>query len=192
MEEAFQSDYKKRGCRWAGAVSLPPLPKDALVLETGCGNGKTLSAFSCRAVGVDISSEAVRLAGAKNAVAGDVRALPFSDSVFDAVFCWHVLGHLMEADRIKAVSELLRVTKPSGSVYFKAFSASDFRFGKGTEVEQNTFLRGDGMLTHYFSVEEVLSLFGDGEVFENNWSMRIRGVEHPRSEVIGIFPKNRF
>ena len=98
----------------------------------------------------------------------------------------------MEADRIKAVSELFRVTKPSGSVFFKAFSASDFRFGKGTEVEQNTFLRGDGMLTHYFSVEEVLSLFGDGEVFENNWSMRIRGVDHPRSEVIGIFPKNRF
>ncbi|HJJ80076.1 MAG TPA: hypothetical protein O0X74_04835, partial [Methanocorpusculum sp.] len=79
-----------------------------------------------------------------------------------------------------------------GCLLFALFSASDFRFGKGTEVEHNTFLRGDGMLTHYFSVEEVLSLFGDGEVFENNWSMRIRGVEHPRSEVIGIFPKNRF
>lgn len=192
MEEAFQSDYKKRGSRWAGAVSLPPLPKDALVLETGCGNGKTLSAFSCRAVGVDISSEAVRLAGAKNAVAGDIRVLPFSDSVFDCVFCWHVLGHLKETDRRNAVSELFRVLKPSGSVFFKAFSVGDFRFGKGCEVEPNTFLRGDGMMTHYFSVDEVLSLFGEGEVFENNWSMRIRGVDHPRSEVIGIFPKNIF
>ena len=190
MEEAFQSDYKKRGCRWAGAVSLPPIPDDALVLETGCGNGKTLSAFSCRAVGVDISPEAVRLAGAENAVAGDIRALPFSDSVFDAVFCWHVLGHLKEADRVKAVSELFRVTKPSGSVFFKAFSVSDFRFGKGTLVEGNTFLRGDGMLTHYFSADEVYTLFGDGRIFENNWSMRIRGVEYLRSEIVGIFPKN--
>ena len=140
MEEAFQSDYKKRGARWAGAVSIPPLPKDALVLETGCGNGKTLSAFSCRAVGVDISLEAVRLAGAKNAVAGDVRALPFSDSVFDAVFCWHVLGHLMEADRIKAVSELFRVTKPSGSVYFKAFLHLISGSGKALKLSRILFL----------------------------------------------------
>jgi len=190
MEEAFQSDYKKRGARWGGAVTLPPLLDDALVLETGCGNGKTLSALSsCTAVGVDISKEAVRLAGGKSAVVGDVRCLPFADNVFDAVFCWHVLGHLLASDRACAVSELFRVTKPGGSVFFKAFSTTDFRCGKGIEVEPYTFLRGDGMMTHYFEKDEVLALFGNGDVSENLWSMRVRGTDLPRGEILGIFCK---
>ena len=190
MEEAFQSDYKKRGSRWAGAVSLPALPKGALILETGCGNGKTLSAFSnCRAVGVDISCEAVRLAGPSHAVAGDIRSLPFQDCSFDCVFCWHVLGHLREADRKVAVSELFRVTKPGGTIFFKAFSPADFRCGKGTEVEPQTYLRGDGMLTHYFSAAETVALFGDGDIRENRWSMRVKGVDLPRAEIIGVFSR---
>ena len=190
MEEAFQSDYKKRGARWAGAVSLPDLPQGSLILETGCGNGKTLSALSAfRTIGIDISCEAVRLAGAGNAVAGDIRSLPFTDNSFDCVFCWHVLGHLKEADRKKAAAELFRVTKAGGTVFFKAFSTNDFRCGKGTEVEPQTFLRGDGMLTHYFTAEETAELFGDGEISENCWSMRVRGVEHPRAEIIGVFSR---
>ena len=190
MEEAFQSDYKKRGIRWAGSVSLPELPKDAVILETGCGNGKTLSALgSFQAVGVDISSEAVRLAGAKTAVAGDIRALPFRDAAFDAVFCWHVLGHLTDADRRRAVSELFRVTKSGGTIFFKAFSTADFRCGKGTEVEPQTYLRGDGMLTHYFTEEEVRELFGEGGISENRWSMRVRGEELPRGEILGVFSR---
>ena len=190
MEEAFQSDYKKRGARWAGAVSLPDLPQGSLILETGCGNGKTLSALSAfRTIGIDISCEAVRLAGAGNAVAGDIRSLPFTDNSFDCVFCWHVLGHLKEADRKKAAAELFRVTKAGGTVFFKAFSTNDFRCGKGTEVEPQTFLRGDGMLTHYFTAEETKALFGEGDISENCWSMRVRGVDHPRAEITGIFPK---
>lgn len=190
MEGVFQSDYKRRGVRWAGFVSLPVLPRDALVLETGCGNGKTLSALSgFRSVGVDISCEAVRLAGASRAVAGDVCALPFQDASFDCVFCWHVLGHLREREREAAAAELFRVTKFGGSVFFKAFSPADFRCGKGVEVEPRTYLRGDGMLTHYFSVEEVAGLFGEGDVWENCWSMRVRGVEYLRSEVAGVFPR---
>lgn len=190
MEEAFQSDYKKRGCRWAGAVSLPALPEGALILETGCGNGKTLSALAgYRTVGVDISPEAVRLAGASHAVAGDIRSLPFWDDSFDCVFCWHVLGHLKEADRSAAVSELFRVTKPGGTIFFKAFSTADFRCGNGTEVEPQTYLRGDGMLTHYFSAAETAVLFGEGDIRENRWSMRVRGQDFPRAEIVGVFQR---
>ncbi len=190
MEEVFQSDYKARGARWAGAVSLPPLPNEAVILETGCGNGKTLSALaSFQTIGIDIAPEAVRLAGASHAVVGDVRSLPFQDGVFDCVFCWHVLGHLRFSERITAAAELFRVLKPGGFLYFKAFSERDFRCGKGEEVEPKTFLRGDGMMTHYFSVDETQELFGAGDIQENIWSMRIRGDTLPRAEIIGVFRK---
>jgi len=188
MNEAFQSDYKNRGPRWAGSVNLPSLPAGSRILETGCGNGKTLSAFhdvSC--LGIDISSEAVKLAGHNKALCGDIRALPFHDASFDFVFCWHVLGHLKEKDRFIAAEEIKRVTKSGGRIFFKGFSTADFRNGKGSLKEPNSFLRGDGIMTHYFDETELLELFGNGDIKEETWNMRIRGVTYTRSELTGTF-----
>jgi len=189
MNEAFQSDYKNRGPRWAGSVHLPSLPAGSRILETGCGNGKTLSAFhDIVCLGIDISSEAVKLAGHDKALCGDIRLLPFHDASFDYVFCWHVLGHLNEKERIMATEEMKRVTKSGGSIFFKGFSLKDFRFGKGNLQESNSFLRGDGIMTHYFTEKELLKLFGNGDIREDSWEMKIRGVAYTRAELIGTFP----
>ena len=188
MDEAFQSDYKTRGPRWAGGVVLPELTPGSRVLETGCGNGKTLSAFrDVTVLGIDISPEAVRLAGPEKAVCGDIRRLPFKDASFDSVFSWHVLGHLKKEGRMQAASELLRVTRPGGSVFFKGFSINDFRCGKGELVEDHSYLRGDGIMTHYFTEEELTGLFGKGEVSQHSWVMKVRGVTYIRSELIGVY-----
>ncbi|MDO5846603.1 MAG: class I SAM-dependent methyltransferase [Methanocorpusculum sp.] len=190
MEGAFQSDYEKRGRRWAGAVSVPALPEGALILETGCGNGKTLAALGPRAVGLDISPEAVWLACPAAAVCADIRRMPFADDAFDVVFCRHVLGHLREADRETAAAELFRVAKPGGVIYFVGFSRGDFRCGKGAEVEPFSFLRGDGIMTHYFSAEEVEGLFAGAEAKEERWTMRVRGEEYQRAEIRAEVHKN--
>jgi len=192
MNEAFQSDYKNRGPRWAGSVNLPSLPAGSRVLETGCGNGKTLSAFhdvSC--LGIDISSEAVKLAGHDKALCGDIRFLPFHDASFDYVFCWHVLGHLNEKDRFLASEEMKRVAKSGGIIFFKGFSHNDFRFGKGNLQEPGSFLRGDGIMTHYFTEKEVVELFGTGNIREDTWEMQIRGAAYTRAELIGTFSVNK-
>lgn len=188
MNEAFQSDYKTRGVRWAGTADVPVLPEHAFVLEAGCGNGKTLSHLK-HAVGCDISPEAVRLAGTHRAVTGDICRLPFYDEIFDVVFCFHVLGHLTAQNRKTAAEELLRVLKPGGHLYFRGFANKDFRFGKGKEVEAQSFLRGDGIMTHYFTPDEVRELFGDGELSEYTWGLKIRGEVVLRAEVRGIFQK---
>jgi len=179
----WQTDYQTRGSLWAGAsYLLPEIPENALVLETGCGNGKTLRSLGQNAVGIDISSAAVQLAG-PSALVGDVRHLPFKDSVFDIIFCWHVLGHLFFKGRKTAADEMLRVLKPRGVLYFKDFSRNDFRYGKGTEVEPSSFLRGDGIVTHYFEQEELVSLFGPSDISAVSWDLRIKGVNNRREEI---------
>lgn len=194
MQNVFQSDYCRRGRRWAGYADVPDLPSGAVVLETGCGNGKTLHALLSsgkQAFGIDISEEAVRLSGSLNAAAGDVCHLPFRDESFDAVFSRHVLGHLSEARRKTAAGELIRVTKRGGAIYFSGFGKADFRFGRGDEVEPGTFLRGDGIMTHYFTEGEVKGYFSDGcsscSVSVKEWELRVRGSVYPRCEIEGFF-----
>lgn len=189
MKEEFQSDYKLRGARWGGvSFNVPKFSEGQLILETGCGNGKTLKSLPNTAIGIDISTEAVSLADG-NVLAGDISNLPFKDEVFDAVLCFHVLGHLNFENRKKSVSEMFRVLKKGGKIYFKGFSIRDFRFGKGKEVEQNSFLKGDGITTHFFDEGEVSDLFGEGEITLKSWSLMIRAVPYLREEVYGIFEK---
>jgi len=181
---SWQSDYELRGPRWGGAsYLLPEIPDNALILETGCGNGKTLSSLGPNAIGIDISTTAVKLAGS-SALVGDIRFLPFNDEIFDIIFCWHVLGHLSSSERRTAADEMLRVLKPGGVLYFKDFSRNDFRYGKGIEVEPSSFLRGDGIVTHYFEREELMSLFGSSVISTASWDLRIKGVDNHREEIL--------
>jgi SAM-dependent methyltransferase len=181
---SWQADYQMRGPRWGGAsYLLPKIPETALILETGCGNGKTLRSLGPNAIGIDISPTAVKLAG-PSALVGDICSLPFKDAVFDIIFCWHVLGHLPASSRKTAADELLRVLKPGGFLYFKDFSRNDYRYGKGIEVEPSSFLRGDGIVTHYFELEEPLSLFDSSVISSASWNLRIKGVNYLREEIL--------
>lgn len=194
----WDTDYTLRGNRWGGAVAeLPPLPAGTRVLECGCGNGKTLAAMTARgwnAVGIDISPTAVSLVHTRNctAVCGDLTALPFLDCSFDAVFCWHVLGHLSASLWQGAAAEMRRVLVPTGSIFFKGFSRSDMRCGKGREVAPYSYLRGDGIVTHYFADAELHEVFGAGELIRVSWNMRVRGTELLREELCGVFGRKDF
>ncbi|MGB7788507.1 class I SAM-dependent methyltransferase [Methanoregula sp.] len=202
-EECWEENYASRGPLWGGAVHLlPDLPNRARVLELGCGNGKTLSAMRSRGwnvTGIDISPRALQLA--RHASPGepeitlavaDIRQLPFCAGSFDAVCAFHVLGHISTLDRASALQEISRVTRAGGQVFFRDFSTRDFRYGQGKETGPGTFLRGNGIQTHYFTGREVVDLF-TGFVAEStgtcSWLMRVKGMEYVRSEITGIFAK---
>jgi len=183
MRAAWERFYKTRPRPWAGAVELPEILAGSLVLETGCGGGRLLLALGrhrtdLAVVGIDVAraSLAPLAAHFKGALLqADVSALPFRDAIFDAVLCRHVLGHLPEPGRKAAASEMLRVLKGGGSLFFEGFSTGDARFGRGREVEQATFARGDGIWHHYFELEEVGRLFAGArgaDVRENGWEER--------------------
>lgn len=192
----WDEDYRTRGALWGGAAgSLPDLPPGSRVLETGCGNGKTLAALTAHgwiAVGLDASPHAARLAAScePSVVIGDVGALPFADNTFDAVFCWHVLGHLTCAAMPAAAQEMYRVLRPGGSIFCKVFSRNDLRYGKGRETEPHSYLRGDGVVTHYFDAAELQDVFGEGTLTVSAWNMRIRGTPYHREELCGVFRRD--
>ena len=202
-EDHWEENYSVRGPLWGGAVhSLPDLPCQAWVLELGCGNGKTLSAMIRRGWNVtalDLSPRAIELSRqiitcgqVANLAVADACQMPFCAGSFDAVFAFHLLGHLSEMDRILARQELSRVIRAGGHIFFRDFSMLDFRYGRGKEIEPGTFLRGTGIRTHYFSGKEVLDLF-TGFVAESlettTWRMRVKGTEYMRSEISAVLVK---
>jgi len=180
-------------------MPMPDLPPDARVLELGCGSGKTLGSMppSWRTVALDISLAALNLSrpaagGRTSLVRADARSLPFKDESFDAVFAFHVIGHLLRPERLAAAQEVTRILARSGVLFWREFGRSDFRAGKGVNIEPWTFRNAQGTITHYFTEAEAAGLFSDLAAVSlgtKSWVMRVRGRDLPRFEVHGTFFK---
>jgi MPBQ/MSBQ methyltransferase len=191
----WDADYRRRGRLYRGGVRLPPVPEGARVLELGCGDGRTLAALGalpCTLVGLDRARAALALcrppAGqpAFRLVRGDARCLPFPDRSFDAVLLLHVLGHGRADDRARMAAEAVRVTAPGGRLHLRVFSREDLRSEAGLEVEEGSRLRRTGVLTHYFTEDEVVALFPSCRALRLEtvrWHLRVRGADLPRAEI---------
>ena len=200
---AWEEDYTRRGMLWGGVTpDLPDLPSRSRVLEIGSGNGKTLRAmiqrgwdvtaidFSPRAV--TLSREIIRRASHGHIMVADARFPPFLNDSFDAVFAWHIIGHMYEPDREQITCTLPSILKPGGILIFSDFSTNDFRFGKGDETETATFRRGPGIITHYFNRDEVIDLFSKlapVSISVHEWPMQVLGSILVRSEIHAIFTR---
>lgn len=200
-QNAWEKEYKSRGRLWGGGLpSLPDLPMDSRVLELGCGNGKTLSPalhYPWSIAALDISDEAIRLSRTAAPVRADFLVadaclLPFRDLAFDAVFAFHVVGHVLHPDRETMAAEATRVLRFGGKLFFRDFGVEDMRAGMCEEVEPGTFRRGQGVTTHYFTEYEAEDLFSQMKavnLFTHKWKMRVRGKDLLRAEVEAVFQK---
>ncbi len=199
----WEEDYIRRGILWSGRIhDLPELPSGSRILELGCGNGKTVSAMIQRGwdvTAIDFSSRAVALCRQVitnprhgHVIIADARWSPFRNAMFDAVFAVHIIAHLPAPDRRWIAGEVIRLLRPGGILFFCEFSTDDFRFGKGDETEEATFLRGTNIITHYFSEQEVVGLFScltPVSVRTCRWPMRVRGIDLVRSEITAVFTR---
>jgi len=202
VEDSWNQNYIQKGKLWAGTTrDLPSAGHGRMALEPGCGNGKTLAGLHTHGwevTGLDSSSQAITLcrtslpeADRIRLVVADTRTLPFRDESFDLILLIHVLGHMTRSGREQTVQECTRILKQSGSILFRDFSLRDFRFGKGSEIEAGSFQRGTGILTHYFSEDEVRDLFplAAQSISPTRWSMRVRGTAYEREEIDAVFRK---
>jgi ubiquinone/menaquinone biosynthesis C-methylase UbiE len=115
----------------ARILDLAAPARGEVVADVGCGNGVYLAelarrGFAGRVIGADLSFGMLRAARdalreARGAptdgtalVGADVAALPLRDGCADLTLAMHMLYHV--PDRVAAVRELRRVTRPGGRV----------------------------------------------------------------------------
>jgi SAM-dependent methyltransferase len=93
------------------------LPRDARVLDAGCGSGRTLQELVRygEVTGIELNEEAAELArsrGHGEVRVGRLEELPWPDQSFDLITCLDVIEHTPD-DR-PALAELRRVCRPGG------------------------------------------------------------------------------
>lgn len=186
LREGWDRLYSGDERPWKGEADLE-IAVEGTVLELGVGNGKGLTMLSDQAdvIGLDFSRPALsscRRWHSLPLVQGDATALPFRDASFSFVSASHLLGHLLLPDRLKAAGEMVRVLAEGGGAYVNVFGQQDLRCGKGKEVEERTYERGNGIIYHYFLEGEVEALF-PSLIVERSWERKVSKRFHGKDEL---------
>ncbi|MDB6144086.1 MAG: methyltransferase domain protein [Pseudomonas sp.] len=106
-----------------------PLPADAVLLDAGCGQGKSFQYLKqvfapARLLGVDADPQSLTLSGAEaqrqnievELIGSDCASLQLPDASVDLLFCHQTFHHLVEQEQ--ALAEFYRVLKPGGYLLF--------------------------------------------------------------------------
>ncbi|HEY3451110.1 MAG TPA: class I SAM-dependent methyltransferase [Myxococcales bacterium] len=140
------------------------LSSGARLLDLGCGSGRHLSELAstgARLAGVDIDLSALRAARCfAQAVAGDLRSLPFRTACFDAAVCWYTTLFVFdEAGNRQALSEVARVLAPGGRLVFQTVNPARLAEQPTCSFEQRL---PDGSLVRETSTFDPLAGVDEG------------------------------
>ena len=130
---------------------------EGLVLDWGCGSGRTLNWLSRRPGwrdnyrGCDVDAEAIAWLsgnGFRDAVAvcGDHPPLPYPDNHFAGLFCFSVLTHIHPQNHAAWYRDIHRVLKPGGRAYLTVQSGTMLDFGKDFTAEERALYEQNGWL----------------------------------------------
>lgn len=174
---AKEFDKTRHSCWKSVREFIESLPPNNLVLDAGCGNGKNmLIRNDLKFVGCDTSEELLKICKDKglNVVNANIKNLPFPDNYFDEVICIAVLHHIyLELDRVKAISEMIRVLKPGHRLMFQVWAREQELTSKFSHVENSkdpndfyvTWSGNSKRYYHLFSELDVKKLLA--QVYDN-------------------------
>jgi len=141
------------------------------VLVPGSGYGRNTRLF--REAGFDVSGLEISDTACEMARTFDPQTKLYNGSVldmsnipgaYDAIYCYNVLHLFREKGRLLCLKECAGKVKNNGLLYFTVFSDKEASFGRGQEVEKNTFESRPGRPVHYFTEDELRRYFKDFEI----------------------------
>ncbi len=152
---------------WEGVRNfLDAIPSGSSIIETGCGNGKNLLYRNdLKCFGVDISKEMVDICKESgiDSIQSNMIDVPIGNDTYDYSMSIAAIHHLdTREDRIKAINELVRVTKKNGLIliYVWCFIQPEESKRKFTKTDELvSFKKKNGEVYYRF-----YHLYVDGEL----------------------------
>lgn len=153
---------KTREYMWKGIKDFIKSKNNTdLLLDAGCGNGKNMLAKNkgINCVGFDFCESNNKICNKKGLDVStiNIKTIPYRDSVFDHTFTVAVIHHIeQEIDRVKAINELVRVTKPGGTIFIQVWSADIPKNKKFIKINDNNdyfitwFVKKDHLIKRYY------------------------------------------
>jgi SAM-dependent methyltransferase len=147
-------------------------------LDLGCGNGRNLiflaASYGLAGTGIDISAEAIAQAKAHSGehsinyhVQSIAEPIPLEDDSQSLVIDMMTSHFLNQKQRTHLLSEVVRVLKPGGWLYFKTFLLDEDRHAKrlleeSPAEEAGSYIHPEiGVAEHVFTEREIHELLDD-------------------------------
>jgi len=180
----------------ANLVSMLKERNAKRILDLGCGAGRHviyLAQQGFESHGADVSEIGLKLTKKRlrsrkfeaEIIKCDMKSVPYINSCFDAVVCVQTIYHQKLKEIQETISEIHRILKKRGLFLANFHSKRSSRYGKGIEVEENTFMQENGpekgILHHFVDEDELHELLG---------SFRV-DIE-AKEETIGSYLRSRF
>lgn len=169
-------------------VDMIPVQNGGSALDLCTGTGTLLTHLQAKVgpngqvVGVDFSPGMLKVAREKtrrfgnvNLVEADAGSLPFATGTFDAVTCSHAFYELKGETRERALQEIVRVLRPSGTFLMMEHDVPANAFVRALFYLRLTFIGGgragtfldheqEALERHFASVEKVMAPAGRSKV----------------------------
>jgi SAM-dependent methyltransferase len=121
--------------------------------------------------GIEYSKDGVEMANHDNPYIryyhGSAFNMPFNEKKYSAIYCYNVIHLFMEDERERLISLCKKVLKKDGIMFFTAFSDADEDYGRGEELEPNTFENKKNKPVHYYSGQKLIEAFKEYRVIDN-------------------------
>jgi cyclopropane fatty-acyl-phospholipid synthase-like methyltransferase len=181
MNEYWDKRFQVEGKIWGDSPSrtavyaLELFQKNDVkkLIVPGSGYGRNTKLFSdagFKVAGVEISGAACKIARsfdpATRVYNDTVLDMSYLSSKYDSVYCFNVLHLFRQYDRQLFVSQCTSRIKKQGLMFFTVFSEKEESYGKGKQIEKNTYESKPGRPVHYFDEDDLKAHFQKMEILE--------------------------